>query len=146
MANLSYKEQLEHPLWKEKRLEILRRDGFKCSECPLVADETQLDVHHRYYLPNTMAWEYDNIVLITLCTKCHKLEEDALTHQSETLIEIFRQCGANSKQIAELRYYFVVIFNAEQIIQILHEWVEAEYRKTHPVKVQNLFGDPMTDG
>lgn len=66
--NLSYQEQLQRPEWQNKRWEILKRDKNKCTKC---GDRNRLHVHHLYYLPNKLAWEYDNKCLVTLCHKCH---------------------------------------------------------------------------
>jgi len=35
-----------------------------------------LNVHHKYYIENRKAWEYENDALITLCEKCHKEEHE----------------------------------------------------------------------
>jgi len=73
--NLSYSELLNMPQWKEKRKEILARDGFCCRNCK---STTGLQVHHRQYhvIGNTKSfykpWEYPSRYLITLCEDCHK--------------------------------------------------------------------------
>lgn len=35
-----------------------------------------LNIHHKYYVENKLAWEYNNEVLITLCDSCHKIEHE----------------------------------------------------------------------
>lgn len=69
---LTYKEQIAHPKWQKKRLEILQRDNFTCQIC--LDTETQLHIHHQYYDKTfqTMAWEYPNHAYKTLCADCHK--------------------------------------------------------------------------
>lgn len=67
---MKYSEQLKHPLWQRKRLEILERDGYKCRECGL--SDLKLHVHHGFYKKGIMAWDYENKHLHTLCEKCHK--------------------------------------------------------------------------
>ncbi len=52
---LSYKEQLTHPNWQRKRLEIFQRDNFACTICGNT--EHQLQVHHLYYLPEILAFK-----------------------------------------------------------------------------------------
>ena len=76
---LSYSEKLKNPKWQKKRLEIMKRDKFKCKLCG--DDETTLSVHHLEYSENP--WDIDNSKLITLCEHCHtevellkKTEED----------------------------------------------------------------------
>ncbi len=66
---LKYHEQLQHPYWQRKRLEIMERDGFTCTVCK--STKNTLTVHHLCYLPETHIWEYDNELMVTLCKKCH---------------------------------------------------------------------------
>lgn len=66
---LSYKEQLNHPLWKRKVDEILNLHGYKCAICG--SEYHKLDVHHLCYLPDALAWEYENELLIPVCKKHH---------------------------------------------------------------------------
>ena len=67
---LSYTEQLQHPLWKQKVKEIMERDGFCCVICG--SDMHKLHVHHLCYFPDLLAWEYDNELLQTVCIKHHE--------------------------------------------------------------------------
>ncbi len=68
-----YTDQLCHPYWKIKRQEILFRDN---NECQLCFYQQYLQVHHKMYFKNHLAWEYPNHYLITLCSKCHELFEE----------------------------------------------------------------------
>jgi hypothetical protein len=70
---MTYADLLLDPRWDDKRKIILRRDRYTCQECGI--KDTVLQVHHHFYHPNTMPWDYDNEVLITLCEKCHEHEE-----------------------------------------------------------------------
>lgn len=67
---MTYSDQLKHPKWHRKRLEILERDNYKCRECG--RSDLKLHIHHGYYKKGVMAWDYDNKYLHTLCEKCHK--------------------------------------------------------------------------
>jgi len=69
---MTYKEQLKTEEWKQKRIQILKRDNFQCQCCGISAKEELLHVHHLYYERNKMAWEYDNEVYVTLCKEHHK--------------------------------------------------------------------------
>lgn len=69
---LSYREQLQHPLWQRRRLEILSRDSFMCRRCCAV--DKPLHVHHIFYERGRMAWEYEDHLLRTLCAECHTIE------------------------------------------------------------------------
>jgi hypothetical protein len=66
---MSYKEDLEHPKWQKKRLQILERDGWRCVACG--ANDIQLHAHHTVYTKGAKPWEYDDDILVTLCKHCH---------------------------------------------------------------------------
>lgn len=68
---MKYSEKLKHPKWQKKRLEILSRDGFKCTLCE--DEETELQIHHLAY--NGEPWEAEDEHLETLCKSCHVLKE-----------------------------------------------------------------------
>lgn len=70
MAKMTYGEQLKHPNWQRKRLEILQRDGFTCQEC--YDTESTLHVHHKRYVKGRSVWEYEGHELVTLCDQCHE--------------------------------------------------------------------------
>ena len=69
MKKLSYSEQLKHPSWQKRRLEVLSEADFTCQGC--YDKETTLHVHHKQYFSGRMAWEYSNDELIVLCEDCH---------------------------------------------------------------------------
>jgi len=70
----SYSDLLKDPRWQKKRLEIMKRDKFKCKLC---GDEgTTLQVHHKEYISGNKPWEYGNQLLVTLCEHCHMEVED----------------------------------------------------------------------
>lgn len=64
-----FKEQYKDDRWKRQRIEILKRDKFKCRACG--AKKVVLDVHHLYYDMDLKIWQYDNDALVTLCRDCH---------------------------------------------------------------------------
>jgi hypothetical protein len=65
---MTYKEQLKTPEWEAKRKKILKRDNYTCQGC---CSKNNLQVHHKIYFPNLMAWQYENNYLITYCEQCH---------------------------------------------------------------------------
>jgi 5-methylcytosine-specific restriction endonuclease McrA len=67
---MTYEEQLKDSRWIAKRNEIKKRDNNECKMC---ASKKQLQVHHSKYKFGSLAWEYDNRYLITVCESCHKL-------------------------------------------------------------------------
>jgi len=62
-----YKQYLSKE-WKSLRLEILKRDNYKCLEC---SSKKELQVHHTYYPENGNILDVENESLITLCKRCH---------------------------------------------------------------------------
>lgn len=66
---LTYAEQLRHPKWQKKRLEILEAANWECEECGEA--EKTLNVHHKRYRKDSMAWEYARHELMALCECCH---------------------------------------------------------------------------
>jgi hypothetical protein len=75
MATMTYTEQLRHPYWQRKRLEVLEDAGFKCENCGDA--EKTLHVHHKKYVKGRKAWEYEREELAALCEDCHKREHDS---------------------------------------------------------------------
>lgn len=71
---LNYSEQLKHPNWQRRRLEMLNAADFKCTACG--SDDETLHVHHKYYKKNVQVWEYTDNELIVLCANCHSLEHE----------------------------------------------------------------------
>lgn len=69
LQNLSYLEQLNHSKWQAKRIKIFKRDNFTCLVCK---SKKHLNVHHRSYIKNRLAWQYSAKYLATLCRKCHE--------------------------------------------------------------------------
>lgn len=70
---MKYNEQLRDGRWLKKKSEILLRDKYKCCRC---GSTSNLNIHHKYYLPSTMAWEYPSDALTTLCETCHQATHD----------------------------------------------------------------------
>lgn len=66
---MTYKEQLRTFEWRLRSLMVMKRDGMKCVKCG--ASNCILEVHHKKYHKDLMAWEYPDKYLETLCDKCH---------------------------------------------------------------------------
>jgi hypothetical protein len=67
MSN-DYQKKLASPEWRERRREILERDGFECQECG--DDSEGLHVHH--ITPVSDGGSDDDENLRTLCPSCHR--------------------------------------------------------------------------
>jgi hypothetical protein len=78
---ITYLEKLRSPKWQKKRLEILERDNFTCTDCG--DNESTLNVHHKIYFSGKEPWEYENELLITLCENCHKQESENIKQNLE---------------------------------------------------------------
>lgn len=70
---MTYKEQLSHPEWQKKRLQILERDNFCCTAC--YDTETTLHIHHKRYDKGKLAWQYEDANFQAFCAHCHSLAE-----------------------------------------------------------------------
>jgi len=67
---LSYREQMNHQLWIQKKSEILERDNFQCRICG--TNLHRLEVHHLCYFPDLLALEYDDELIVSVCVKHHE--------------------------------------------------------------------------
>lgn len=67
---MNYAQQMKHPMWQKKRLEVLEQHSFECESCG--AADQELHVHHPFYTRGAMIWEYASEDLHCLCHKCHK--------------------------------------------------------------------------
>lgn len=79
---MTYAEKLRDGRWQKKRLEILERDGWKCSCCPAT---NNLQVHHLVYARRD-PWDYPNDVYQTLCGDCHALRQEL----TDKIVDSFR--------------------------------------------------------
>ncbi len=73
---IPYVTLLDTREWGMKRDIIIKRDGGVCTRCKGERKNEKggifsLEVHHTYYVKNTLPWNYDDESLITLCTYCH---------------------------------------------------------------------------
>jgi hypothetical protein len=64
----TYSEKLKDPRWQRKRLEIMQRDNFACTQC----GDTSMtqNVHHWQY--SKEPWDAKNEDLTTVCRSCHE--------------------------------------------------------------------------
>lgn len=121
---MTYKDQLKDARWKSKRSNIIERDQDRCVYCD---SSKKLQVHHKYYLPDLMAWEYPNEALITLCKDCHELEECRFTIAAKTIMMDLRIAGFDAMDIQSLvcsvkRISANNIAGASEIVDLLHNF------------------------
>lgn len=65
---MDYSKKLKDPRWQRLRLEVMERDGFKCTRCGDA--KSTLHVNHLKYTGDP--WEAPMEHLETLCEGCHK--------------------------------------------------------------------------
>lgn len=108
---MTYQEQIKHPKWQKKRLEIMQRDNFTCQICG--AEDKTLNVHHRLYW-NTHIWEYPNSIFITLCEDCHNISHTSKKDNDNNHFynSIFNMlCYQEKEHIASLIYKILLSDN-----------------------------------
>ena len=85
MSN-SYSSKLRDARWQRKRLEIMKRDEFRCRCCYSgEEDEITLNVHHAYYESGLNPWEYPDDSLTTLCSVCHESVSSAMKSATKAI-------------------------------------------------------------
>lgn len=89
MTKLSYVEQLRHPNWQRKRLEVMGEAQFECENCG--EKEATLNVHHRRYVKGRMVWEYERPELVCLCERCHQEE-----HEHREILDMLIVAGGSA--------------------------------------------------
>lgn len=65
-----YKQQLKTPQWRKFSADVRQAKGRSCNCCRRSDIETH--VHHIYYDPNKLPWEYSHADVVLLCWKCHQ--------------------------------------------------------------------------
>ena len=64
----TYSEKLRDPRWQRKRLEIMQRDNFTCTQC---GNKSEIqNIHHWQY--SKEPWSAKNQDLTTVCRSCHE--------------------------------------------------------------------------
>ena len=139
---MNYKEKLLDPRWQKKRLEILSRDNFQCTACG--SKEKTLHVHHRYYGRGD-PWDIADEALITLCNKCHSMEEVHLIEAINKLIgaaKLICVPGYIITSLASALLYFEN--NPEEAGKFLVDMQKEAYERTKRISVKELVERMIT--
>jgi len=99
-ANTTYSDKLKHPKWQKRRLEILNRDNFACTDCK--STDKTLHVHHRYYEKGLDIWDYPDNAFLSLCEDCHKAEEHLLKILEQTIGKQLRRSKFRANQLCSI--------------------------------------------
>lgn len=125
-----YAKKFLDPRWQKKRLAILTRDHWACQICG--DDTSTLHVHHRYYIQGCEPWDYDDLVLVTLCANCHESEPPVTQCDFPKVIAF--QLGWFSFEIDELAHALI-----DSICEAAHPALSSAYahaiRRLDPDKV-----------
>ena len=59
--------------WRHLRMEVLKRDGYQCSQCGITAEESgyPLEIHHIIPPKGNKKLFYDTNNCVALCKFCH---------------------------------------------------------------------------
>lgn len=121
MATKTYAEKLKDPRWQRKRLEIMQRDGFKCTKCG--DTKNTLHVHHKRYT-NESPWKHLDSDLTTLCAECHKNEHYEIKMIEDGILKV----SDFVKKHPEVTKLFTCIENHEGIWTLtLHDKAKFYY-------------------
>jgi len=97
---MGYSEKLTDPRWQAKRLRVMERDKFACTNCH--NDREQLEVHHLDYEPGHQPWEYPIEFLTTLCHRCHE-KEQFRQREEHGLLTAFKMAGFHVTELTKLK-------------------------------------------
>ena len=87
MTRADYQRLLLDVRWLQRRVQILNARGNRCEDCG--SPGPQLNVHHGYYRPGRMPWDYPDSALHVLCRSCHEV-----THNPEPGAHIVQKLAA----------------------------------------------------
>lgn len=81
---MTYAQQLRDKRWKRCAKAIRHRDNYRCVICS--NHDCPLHVHHIIYLPERLAWEYPDKLMITLCEECHEGRHEITKKLTDALL------------------------------------------------------------
>jgi 5-methylcytosine-specific restriction endonuclease McrA len=96
---MNYSEQIKSPKWQKKRLEVLKRDQFRCLMCG--DSETELHVHHLYYDRDLKVHEYDMEAYVSLCKPCHAIAHKEIAKISGLIAFCYLKKGYDFHKLSD---------------------------------------------
>ena len=119
---MTYQEKLKDPRWQKKRLEVLERDNWCCKNCGDY--ESTLHVHHKVYEKNKAPWDYENVMLESLCEDCHKKEHSTAYPANQRLIQSIRRNFSTDDIIAiSLGFHEAELIRGPEFTSSLIFWI-----------------------
>jgi hypothetical protein len=116
----TYSEKLKDPRWQRKRLEIMQRDNFKCTQCGDTS--TTQNVHHWQY--SKEPWDAKNEDLTTVCRSCHEEIEQCKDLTKNLLRQLdFRQLLLNIKRLLIKNKELKVIAFEDCVTVVIEEMI-----------------------
>jgi hypothetical protein len=111
---MTYSEQIKHPKWQKRRLQIMEKAGFRCENCG--TDEVTLNVHHILYRDGYIIWEYADEDLVCLCEDCHGIAHEIIKNE---------QADTSTDSEEYLKHIYDVLWNhGESRISAYMVWLK----------------------
>jgi len=95
-----YSDKLKDPGWQKMRLKVFERDEWTCQIC--FDKESQLKVHHKYYLQGKDPWDYPLEAFTTLFEKCHAEEWESRPEAEHALVRALKEKGFFAADVQSL--------------------------------------------
>jgi hypothetical protein len=135
---MTYAEKLKDPRWQKKRLLILERDNFHCTECK--DDKETLQIHHKRYFRNKAPWDYEDRYLTTLCETCHFIQEfyHKYFNKSEFPFLIIKTQWGNAVSKIVLAYCYVEGIAITRILKLNFKRKSIKEESRLPVNLRPL--------
>ncbi|HQV53958.1 MAG TPA: hypothetical protein PLX17_00505 [Chitinophagaceae bacterium] len=151
MAKITYVEKLKDPRWQKKRLEILSRDNFTCTNGGCFDKTSTLHVHHLDYISGNDPWDYPNEYFMTVCESCHdEINKERPVYEKEIIKQLrlklkdtfIQSCAVQlftsltEEELHDLIYMLWEIkdFKKEIYNAVLNAYHEVTERPIEPVK------------
>lgn len=139
-----YAQQLRDPRWQKRRLEILSRDEWECTECG--AKDTELHVHHARYKYGLKPWEYEDVDLSTMCSKCHNDHTQVTRDARDAFYSMLQQdLDAGSDAVHAMAGLLFIATDSElaAITEISFQTVRAAKARAERGKVAKVLVDAL---
>jgi len=120
-----YSDKLKDPRWQKVRLKVFERDEWTCQIC--FGKESQLKVHHKYYIQGKEPWDYSRDALVTLCEKCHAEEWENRPEAEHALMRALKEKGFFAADVPSLAegVRTMELLHSHELVAGTYEWALA---------------------